>query len=80
MNGILDSTVKAVVTDLVPSSTRAVAFGWLALMRGAGLLVAGVLLGVAYDAGIAQVTTVILVANAVTLIGIGILLRILHRP
>jgi hypothetical protein len=34
VNGVLDSTVKAIVTKLVPSTSRAVAFGWLAASSG----------------------------------------------
>ncbi len=49
VNGVLDSTVKAVVTELVRRDSRAVAFGWLALVRGLGLLLAGAVLGVSYD-------------------------------
>lgn len=49
VNGVLDSTVKSVVTELVPANTRAVAFGWLALLRGVALLIAGGLLGAVYD-------------------------------
>ncbi|MCU0698825.1 MAG: MFS transporter [Myxococcaceae bacterium] len=47
VNGVLDSTVKAAVSAWVPAEQRAVAFGWLALMRGAGLLISGGLLGAA---------------------------------
>lgn len=75
VNGVLDSTAKAVVTLLVPSGARAIAFGWLALARGAGLLIAGAILGVAYDLGIASVVTAVLVANALALVGLVAVLR-----
>lgn len=75
VNGVLDSTVKAVVTELVPSRTRAVAFGWLAFVRGAGLLVAGGVLGVAYDQGIAYVITLIVAANVAALLSLVLTLR-----
>lgn len=75
VNGVLDSTVKAVVTELVPSSRRAVAFGWLALVRGGGLLVAGGVLGAAYDRGIGVVVTVMVVANLLGLLGLARVLR-----
>lgn len=29
VNGVLDSTVKSVITELVPANMRAIAFGWL---------------------------------------------------
>lgn len=71
VNGILDSTVKAAVTGLVPSGSRALAFGWLSLVRGVGLLVAGGLLGVAYDHGIGVAIVLIVAANLLALIGLA---------
>ena len=67
VNGVLDSTVKAVVTELVAPAERAIAFGWLAFVRGLGLLVAGAALGLAYDQSITLVVWLILGANAVAL-------------
>ncbi|MGN6723441.1 MAG: MFS transporter [Marmoricola sp.] len=75
VNGVLDSTVKAVVTELVPTQTRAVAFGWLALVRGVGLLIAGGVLGAAYDQGIGYAVTLVVAANAVALAGLVVVLR-----
>ena len=75
VNGVMDSTVKAVVVELVPSARRAVAFGWLALLRGTGLLVAGGALGIAYDASRSWTIGLILGANAVALVGLAALLR-----
>jgi MFS family permease len=71
VNGVLDSTVKAAVAALVPSASRALAFGWLSLVRGLGLLVAGGILGVAYDHGVALVVTFIAVANVLALAGLA---------
>lgn len=70
VNGVLDSTVKAVVTELVDRDARPSAFGWLALVRGTGLLVAGVVLGVAYDHSVTLTVTLIVVANALALAGL----------
>jgi MFS family permease len=67
VNGVLDSTVKAVVTELVEPAGRSIAFGWLALARGLGLLLAGVLLGLAYDQSIMLVVWLIVGTNAVAL-------------
>lgn len=67
VNGVLDSTVKAVITELVEPAGRSIAFGWLALARGLGLLLAGVLLGVAYDQSIMLVVWLIVGINAVAL-------------
>ena len=79
VNGVLDSTVKAVVTELVPSARRSVAFGWLAFVRGVGLLVAGAMLGAAYDQGRGWVVGLVLAANAVALTGLATLLRRIDR-
>lgn len=79
VNGILDSTVKAVVTELVPAASRAIAFGWLAFVRGVGLLVAGGVLGYAYDLGPVVVTVTVLIANALALAGLIAVLRVM-RP
>ena len=76
VNGVLDSTVKAVVTEHVGSAARSIAFGWLALARGFGLLASGVLLGVAYDQSTALVVGLLLGINAVAL---GALVRVLAR-
>ncbi len=70
VNGVLDSTVKAVVTELVDRDARPSAFGWLALVRGVGLLVAGAVLGVAYDHSVTLTITLIVAANVVALAGL----------
>ena len=63
VHGVMDSTVKAVVTDLVVPASRSIAFGWLALVRGFGLLAAGVSLGFAYDQSITVAVWLILGVN-----------------
>ena len=75
VNGVLDSTVKAVVAELVPTRSRPPAFGWLALVRGAGLLIAGGILGFAYDVSMTAVIATVLVANALGLVVLVIALR-----
>ncbi|WP_423183950.1 MFS transporter [Arthrobacter sp. NyZ413] len=79
VNGVLDSTVKAVVTELVPSHSRPVAFGWLALVRGLGLLAAGGILGAAYSISPAAAIIVILAANALAFASLALVLRRLHQ-
>jgi MFS family permease len=71
VNGVLDSTVKAAVTALVPSASRALAFGWLSLVRGLGLLVAGGVLGIAYDHSIPLTIALIVIANVLALVGLA---------
>lgn len=75
VNGVLDSTVKSVVTELVPANTRAIAFGWLALLRGVALLIAGGLLGVVYDISPGYTMALIVVANIAALAGLVPVLR-----
>jgi len=75
VNGVLDSVIKATVTELVDPHRRAAAFGWLALVRGVGLLIAGGLLGAAYDAGRGWAVALILVANALALVALAMVLR-----
>jgi MFS family permease len=81
VNGVLDSTVKAVVAELVEPGARASAFGWLALVRGLGLLVAGAVLGLAYDHSITLTVALIFVANAAALAGLRTVIKPRHlRP
>src|SRR5665647_2151080 len=79
VNGVLDSTVKAVVSELVPSASRAPAFGWLALVRGLGLLVAGAALGVAYEHSPAWAIGLIVGINAIALVGLATILGRIKR-
>lgn len=81
VHGVMDSTVKAVVTELVAPAARSVAFGWLALVRGLGLLVAGAALGFAYDQSTTLVVWLILGANAVSMAFLAwVLARVRARP
>jgi MFS family permease len=79
VNGVLDSTVKAVVSEIVPSPSRASAFGWLALVRGIGLLVAGAALGLAYEHSPAWAIGLIVGINVVALVGLVMILRRIER-
>ena len=47
--GILDSTVKALVADLVPASRRATAYGMFAAVQGAAAIAGGVMAGALYQ-------------------------------
>jgi hypothetical protein len=69
VNGVLDSTVKAVVTELVSSASRAIAFGWLTFVRGCSLLIAGATLGAAYSSSITLAITVVIAANIIGFVG-----------
>ena len=59
-----------VVTELVVPASRSIAFGWLALVRGFGLLAAGAALGLAYDQSMTLAIWLILAVNAVALIAL----------
>ncbi|MEP6599569.1 MAG: MFS transporter [Actinomycetota bacterium] len=79
VNGVLDSTVKAVVTELVDTRARAPAFGWLAFVRGLGLLLGGAALGIAYDHSSILTIGIILAANMVAFIALwSVLNRLGH--
>jgi hypothetical protein len=47
--GVLDSTVKALVADLVPASRRATAYGVFAAVQGAAAIGGGVMAGALYE-------------------------------
>ena len=47
--GVQDSTVKALVADLVPAGTRASAYGVFAAVQGAAAVVGGVAAGALYE-------------------------------
>lgn len=47
--GLQDSTVKALVADLVPRERRATAYGVFAAVQGAGALIGGIVAGAAYE-------------------------------
>lgn len=57
--GIEESTVKAMVADLVPAARRATAYGIFAAFEGAGALIGGVLSGALYGQRGALVTVVL---------------------
>jgi MFS family permease len=80
VNGVLDSTVKAVVTELVLPARRAVAFGWLALVRGLGLLVAGGVLGAVYDQGRGLAMVLVVVVNVLAFAGLAAVLPRRGQP
>ena len=70
VHGVMDSTVKAVVTELVVPVARSTAFGWLALFRGFGLLASGAALGLALHQSMTLAIWLILAVNAVALIAL----------
>lgn len=68
-SGIQESTVKAMVADLVPPARRATAYGIFAAFEGAGALVGGVLSGALYERlGVLVLVVILLQACALVLL------------
>ena len=74
--GVKDSTVKALVADLVPASTLATAYGVFAAFEGAAALAGGGLAGWLYSGGRADLVAVLVACQAVSL---GLLVAVLRR-
>jgi MFS family permease len=74
--GVQDSTVKALVADLVPRERRATAYGVFAALQGAGALLGGVAAGALYQHSVPALVTVAAVVQAAALL---ILLPVLRR-
>jgi len=74
--GVQDSTVKALVADLVPRGQRATAYGWFAAVQGVGALLGGVAAGALYQQSI---TTLVIGVAAVQTVALVVLLLAL-RP
>ncbi|MEO6714845.1 MAG: MFS transporter [Mycobacteriales bacterium] len=66
--GVQDSTVKALVADLVPRDRRATAFGVFAAVQGAGALVGGAAAGALYERSIPALVAVTAVVQVVALV------------
>ena len=74
--GVQDSTVKALVADLVPSGRLATAYGVFAAFQGASALAGGALAGWLYGGGVRDLVVVVAVCQAISLV---LLVRVL-RP
>lgn len=74
--GVQESTVKALVADLVPSSRLATAYGVFAAFEGAAALAGGGLAGWLYDGSRADLVTVIALCQALSLV---LLLTVFRR-
>ena len=61
--GVQDSTVKALVADLVPRDRRATAYGFFAAVQGAGALIGGIGAGVLYDHSVSALVAVIVASQ-----------------
>jgi MFS family permease len=74
--GVQDSTVKALVADLVPAGRLATAYGVFAAYQGAAALAGGALAGALYDGGTLDLVVVVGACQAASLVLLG---RVLTR-
>ncbi|BBZ33867.1 MFS transporter [Mycolicibacterium confluentis] len=73
--GIQDSTLRAVVADLVPSPRRATAYGVYAAVVGTALAGGGVLTGLLYQRSVTAVVIAVVLIQAVALTALPWVLR-----
>jgi MFS family permease len=66
--GVQDSTVKALVADLVPRERRATAYGVFAAAQGAGALVGGIGAGAIYEQSVPALVAVVAAVQVVALL------------
>lgn len=66
--GVQDSTVKALVADLVPRDRRATAYGVFAGVQGAGALLGGIAAGAAYDRSVPALVIGVVVLQVIALV------------
>lgn len=67
-NGLQDSTVKALVADLVPSGRRATAYGVFAAVQGGAAVAGGALAGALYERSLPALVTVVALTQVVALV------------
>lgn len=73
--GVQDSTVKALVADLVPSSRLATAYGVFAAFQGAAALLGGLLAGALYSGARLELVLVLGACQVVSLVLLVVVLR-----
>jgi MFS family permease len=66
--GVQDSTVKALVADLVPRHRRATAYGLFAAVQGVGALAGGVAAGALYQQSRTALITAVVISQVVALL------------
>ena len=67
-NGLQDSTVKALVADLVPSGRRATAYGVFAAVQGGAALAGGALAGALYERSLPALVVVVALTQVAALV------------
>ena len=73
--GVQDSTVKALVADLVPAGRRATAYGVFAGVQGAAALAGGTLAGILYERSLPALVIVVAAVQFVALVLLVLTLR-----
>lgn len=73
--GVQDSTVKALVADLVPAATRASAYGIFAAVQGAAAVLGGLLAGGLYERSLPALVGVVAGTQLVALVLLVVTLR-----
>ena len=72
--GVQDSTVKALVADLVPGRRRGSAYGWFAVFQGVGALAGAVVAGALY-ANVPLLIALVAVLQVAALVLLAVVLR-----
>ncbi|HEX5384049.1 MAG TPA: hypothetical protein VFW54_05370 [Propionibacteriaceae bacterium] len=73
--GALDSTVKALVADLVPASRRATAYGVFAAVQGAAAIGGGVMAGALYERSLPILVAAVVITQIIALVLLSATLR-----
>lgn len=74
--GVQDSTVKALVADLVPAGRRATAYGLFAAVQGAAAVAGGAMAGALYERSLPALTATVIATQVVAL---ALLVATLHH-
>jgi sugar phosphate permease len=74
--GVLDSSIKALVADLVPASRLATAYGVFAAVQGAAAIGGGVMAGALYERSL---PLLIVAVTATQVVALVLLIATLHR-
>jgi hypothetical protein len=77
--GVLDSTIKALVADLVPASRLATAYGLFAAVQGAAAIAGGVMAGALYERSLPILIAAVVVTQIIALVLLIATLRRHHK-
>ena len=77
--GVLDSTVKALVADLVPAPRRATAYGVFAAVQGAAAVGGGVMAGALYERSLPILIAAVVITQIIALVLLIATLRRYHK-